>query len=474
MKTSFQWSILILLLTLTVACSEDDLTPISSDDEMGEVPSSEGNCSGAILPITEGGLPSGFDENNLTIESIQMPFPTLVFAIDEDEVYVIGGQPLGLDLYVNTILTGNPGQPDPNYISQFTPYVTRVNPTTLDTISATLSGGSGLPYLGGLAKHPNGYLYAVAQARIFKINPDDMSIVQSVDMPLPDAQTIYNGVNISSNGRLITKSTALSSFEQGQIFMLDENTLETISELEIQAGSPRLTFDCDTDGNEYIYHLNQDFTFRMIIKDDNIIIDETWQAAYDPYGDGFKTEPTSPRIFGNKVVYTTNTTFSSTRAMKLFFQDTDRTYSLENDTLDGFFMFSDTNTAGWDFNGLSVSSSTGIFIGLDQANGRIAAYSIDDNDQLQYLWEREYGISGRPFIAENTGMVYINDFNPEEGSDYLVVLDLFSGTELGRINTPGTTPSIASAAIGKNNDFYYCSNELGESLGFFHRVSLDQ
>ncbi len=71
-------------------------------------------------------------------------------------------------------------------------------------------------------------------------------------------------------------------------------------------------------------------------------------------------------------------------------------------------------------------------------------------------------------------MVYTNDFNSIEGVDYLVILDLFTGTELGRIPTPATKPSISQTRAGAYNDFYYCSNEPGQLLGYFHRVSLDE
>lgn len=136
-------------------------------------------------------------------------------------------------------------------------------------------------------------------------------------------------------------------------------------------------------------------------------------------------------------------------------------------------MFSDTLTAGYDFWGVTVNDETGVIVGQDQANGKIAAYSIDVNEQLQYLWERDYGISGQPFIVGSSEMLYTNDFNSIEGVDYLVILDLFTGTELGRIPTPATRPSISQTRVGAYNDFYYCSNEPGQLLGYFHRVSLD-
>lgn len=433
-----------------------------------------GQCSPTSSAFAPQGLPQGFDPTALTIESIQLPFPTLIEVADSNEVYVLGGQPVILDVFVNAILTGQPGIPNPVYYSQFTPYVVKVDPLTMDTMFLELSGGAGISYLGGIAKHPNGYLYAIAQARLFKIDPADMSILTTIDMPVQAGQPIiYNGVFITSSGLLVTKSTDIANPVQGQFFILDPNSLQILNQIALDAGTARLAFDCDSLGNEYIYHLNQEYTFRMLVVNDSLVVDTSWQAAYDPYGTGVNAEPTSPRLLNDIVAYTTNTSFNATEPMKIFWQRTGQSYSRYTDTLRGEYMFSDTLTAGYDFWGVTVNDETGVIVGQDQANGKIAAYSIDVNEQLQYLWERDYGISGQPFIVGSSEMLYTNDFNSIEGVDYLVILDLFTGTELGRIPTPATRPSISQTRVGAYNDFYYCSNEPGQLLGYFHRVSLD-
>ncbi|MEL6194665.1 MAG: T9SS type A sorting domain-containing protein [Bacteroidota bacterium] len=429
-------------------------------------------CNGPSSVQENTGLPAGFDLGTLVIESIELPFPSFIFPVDTHEVYVFGGQPLGLDLYKNIILTGEPGNPDLAYYAQFSPYVVKVDPETMDTVYLDLSGGSGIPYVGGLADHPNGYLYAVAQARIFQIDPVDMSIVNFIDMPVEDQSTVYNGLNVASNGLIITKSANFGEFSQGSFWVVDANSLEILSELKLEAGSARLSFDCDSLGNEYVYHLNQNFTFRMLVTEDSLIVDSTWIAAYAPYGPGNNTEPTSPKIANNRVHYTTNTSFAdATQAMKIFWQSTESSYSLEEDTLDGFFMFSDTITTGFDFFGLTLDEETGVIIGHDQANGKIAAYEISEQEELVYLWEKEVNVSSGTNIVE--GIVYVNDYNREEEVDYLLMLDLMSGAELGRIATPGTVPTISLPSPGYLGDIYFCSNEAGQPLGFFSRVSVD-
>lgn len=116
-------------------------------------------------------------------------------------------------------------------------------------------------------------------------------------------------------------------------------------------------------------------------------------------------------------------------------------------------------------------------VGQDQANGKISAYRINNTDELTYLWEREYAVSGSPFIVAttgSTGMVYTNHYDAVEETTYLIILDLITGNELGRVQTPATLPSISQTKVGAYNDFYYCSNESGQLLGYFHRVSLGE
>ncbi|MEM1003502.1 MAG: hypothetical protein AAGH46_12720, partial [Bacteroidota bacterium] len=417
------------------------------------------NCNGSILPEIDLGLSENFDRNALSIESIRLPYPVLTYPADSNEIYVIGGQPFSLDLFVNNILTGNSGVFNLPYYNLFDPYIVKIDPLTLDTMYLDISGGAGIPYVGGVVAHPNGFIYAIAEARLFKINPANMSIDNFVDLPLPNPVSIYNGVSVASNGNLITKSFILNDYTDGDFLMINPDNLQTIDQLNAEIGTARINFACDSVGNEYIYHINQNFTFRVQITIDSLIMDSSWQASYRPYGSANDTEPTSPRMLNNHVFYTTNTTPNATKAMKIFWQDRNLTYDVNSDTLESFFMFSDTVSSGFSFFGLTTDEETGIIIGLDQSNGKIAAYRIDSTNQLVYLWERSYGISSIPAIESNTGLVYLNDFDQTANVDYIVILDLFDGIELGRVITQGTVPSISNFVAGAYNDVYYCSNE---------------
>lgn len=425
--------------------------------------------------VVDAGLPLGFDSTDLKIESVQMPFPAFTYTRDSSEVFVFGGMPFLLDLYGRAIKTGEPGIPDPIYYSQFSPYLMKINPFNMDTLSVDLSGGNGFIYLGGALVHQNGFLYAVARARLFKIDPANMTILAMTDLPGTET-TIYNGLAVGANGKIITKSTVFdtTSTSDGLFVLVDPETLNIDYQLQAATASPRLTIYADSSGNEFLYHLNQDFTYRMRIFEDSLAFDTTWQAAYAPYGIIDNQEPTSPVIANNRVHYTTNTLFNVNNAMKIFWQSSLQNYNQHIDTLGGYFIFSDTTSPGWNFFHLSIDDTlTSIIIASDQANGKIAALKIDESEQLQYLWERDYKISARPAIVADREMVYLNHFDTSDGFDYFVILDLLTGSELGRIRTQAKNPTIATIAVGMNNDVYYCSNEQGSLLGYFHRIYVD-
>jgi len=429
--------------------------------------------------VVNAGLPAGFDPKRLRIESINMPFPTFTYTRDKDQVFVLGGVPYILDMYDSDIKTGDPGRPHPVYYNKSIPYLMKINPFTLDTLSVQLNGGLGSNYVGGALVHENGFVYAVVKAQLFKIDPSNMHILASLKLPLPGSgNTVYNGLAVSANGNIITKSTIFGTAKGDNSFILvDPDSMQIKFKLAQETASPRLTLSNDSLGNEYVYHLNLNYTYRMKILKDSLALDSLWMAAYAPYGTIDNEEPTSPVIAYNKVHYTTNTVFSADNAMKIFWQDTDRVYYNDRDTLGGKYMFKDTIKAGYNFFHLSIDDVvTKIIIGSDQGNGTIAGLRINDSNKLEHIWEKNYNLSARPAIVADRKMVYLNHFehsSDSEGSDYFIVLDLETGKELARIKTPATSPTIATVVVGMNNDVYYCSNEPGTKKGFFHRFYID-
>jgi hypothetical protein len=415
--------------------------------------------------VTNCGFTSNFDTNQVNYSNISLPFPVFSYSRDSNEVFVIGGCPLILYNYGAAIETGIASSPSSSYNSLFDPYIARLNTDSMTAQILTLSGGNAAPYIGGAVIHANGFIYTIAAGRLFKLQSNPFQEVTAVNLPSSGLAQLnfYNGLAVSRSGRIIAKTYNQVS-GQGYFFLLDENNLNIIYQLSLSMASPRLTVDVNNN-REYIYHLNQTETYRIEIRNDSLIPDNTWTAAYDPYNDNSTDEPTSPVIANGKVFYTTNTLYSATRAMKIFWQNKGLSFNSNVDTLGGFYLHSDTTISGWSFFHLSVDDTiSGIIIGNDQGSGKICAGIIDSNNNYQVLWERNLKTSARPVIVADRNLVYVNDF--VNGYDYLVVLDLLSGQEKGRIKTDATKPTIGTIIITPDDNIIYASNEYGSNNGF--------
>jgi hypothetical protein len=118
---------------------------------------------------------------------------------------------------------------------------------------------------------------------------------------------------------------------------------------------------------------------------------------------------------------------------------------------------------GWSFSGLAADEASGIFIGVDQANGLFNAFRLTEGGDIEVLWQHEQIIGSGVNIVSDRGMLYANDY--VDGSLHLVVRDLFTGEELLRVPTPATRASIGSIVLTENGDVYMAANEPGQPTG---------
>lgn len=417
--------------------------------------------------VVNGGLPQNFDTARVRLSSISLPYPVFTYTRAANEIFVLGGTPYLLDTYVKVLETGTAPAPNLACYAQFTPYLARFNPSTNQVVQVALAGGIGSPYVGGALMHANGLVYAVAKGRLFKIAPATMTVLGFVDLPVVGSafQTNYNGLAVTDNGRLVLKAFGATN---GVFVLVDQNNLTVLNRITIPNGSPRLCLAKEPNGRLYLYHLTQTQTFRLEIRNDTLIPDANWTAAYNPYHDGSVAEPLSPVVFDQKVVYTTNTVYTATRPTKFFWQTTNQNYSSLRDTLRGQFPTADSLTTGFSFFHLNVDDTLSRNIVInDQGAHRICAVRLVGQSLLR-LWSRPYNTSAKPAIVADRGLLYINDFR--NGRDYLVVLNLLTGAEVYRVRTPALHPTIATIIVGTQNDVYYASNEPYQAQGFLHRI----
>lgn len=110
-----------------------------------------------------------------------------------------------------------------------------------------LDRGNTANYTGGLLMHADGYVYAVSQCVIYKIDPVRMKIVKSFDLPkagnsLTSFWTTYNGLQVLNNGELVLKGFHLlnNSELDGYLLLVDPETLQIDIKQKMRVSSARL------------------------------------------------------------------------------------------------------------------------------------------------------------------------------------------------------------------------------------------
>jgi haloalkane dehalogenase len=407
------------------------------------------------------GFPRDITIDDVVVETIDMPYPALLYTRAPEELFIMGGMPFGIDRYVS-LMDGLPaGQ------NETAPYLAKYNTLTGELININLDQGTTIPYLGGALMHINGYIYAVSQSYLYKIEPASMTIEASVELPATSPATVYNGLLTSSTGELILKSLSFMGGES-EILLVDPDTLETTFTTSCACASPRLSLALDENGVEHMYHLNREKTFRYIVESGSLTLDPNWIASFDPDGTGINQEPTSPVIVDGRVYYTTNTNIDAELPMRVFWQDVNAVYTPEMPPLTGPLIFEGVEGAGWSFSGIAADEASGIFTGVDQANGLINAFRPLENGEIEVLWQHEQIIGSGVNIVSDRGMVYANDY--VDGFLHLVVRDLVTGQELLRVPTPATRASIGSIVLTENGDVYMAANEPGQSTGLLIHI----
>lgn len=484
MKTAAVRMALLVTLASLVACSGGSNDPVADeppptegpatdvgvdpDDLVGyraslyptHYPTERKNLNGSNT-LRNVGLPRDARLEDLEIDRIDMPYPSLMYTRNRNEIFVFGGTSLIIENYVEQI----DGQPTGDNVSA--PYLAKLDPTTDELTTVPLDRGKGLPYLGGALVHEDGFVYVISQAHLYKFEPETMDIVESIELPVRDEGTVYNGLITSRTGELIVKGVSFQSGD-AELLLIDGGTMEVTFRLPCDCATPRMALAVDDNDIEHLYHLNTEQTFRYIVEPGRLTLDPSWVADYAPDGPDVSEEPTSPVIFGDRVFYTTNTAPRASLPMRVFWQDVNATYGPDSPPLTGRLMFDDpANGAGWSFSGLASDEVNGVLLGNDQGRGLINAFTVDDGG-LDLLWQHEANVSTAGGVVTDRQMVYVTDY--VDGSNHLVVLDLMTGEELLRIPSPATRATIGTILLTPDNEVFLSCNEPGQTTGFLVRM----
>jgi hypothetical protein len=432
-----------------------------------------------------GGLPASLDGVQLSNASVALPItPTWGYTRTRDQIFVIGGSPFSLDVFTR-LIQGASRADLPALVTESmqraesaTPYVARIDPGTMTATRLDLDRGTTVNYPGGLLVHQNGFLYAVAQGRVFKIDPDALTIVASAALPLvpgPDGQpnryTAFNGMQATANGDLILKGwPTLGADSPGLLLRVSPDTLDVMAQLQsADVAAARLTIAV-TDGKEFLYHPGKTASMRFELTPTAFTLDTSWTAPYRAEGPG-SSDASSDVYLGRGVVFADNTIFTATTPMRLF------AHPVVGGGLTSTQAFA-SDAAGWDFYMvLGDPFKSGVVVVEDELNGQIAAYrACGGGTAVQKMWETNaYRVTAGAAIAWDRGHLYVDDrrcTTPTDCELSLVVLDLETGRELARTRVAGTEPSIGQIFIGTQDDVYFPTTDANKANGYLNRVSV--
>ena len=443
---------------------------------------------------TQGGLPDGVASADLVATSVEVPpFPVLGYTRG-DHVYVLGGSPSSMELYTNLILRGESSEASPDLLElaaehfigkQATPYVAKIDPSTMTAEILELTEGSTLNYIGAMVMHENGWIYAVSQSVLYKIDADAFSIEDTLELPLMmkdgevDENTTYNSMMIKADGQLVLKGAdileqAEGKTTQGILLLVDPDELAITARTDSDSvGTPRLTIAVE-DGRELLYHSTGNVSNRFVIIDDGFELDDSWTATYRPADQSGTQGASSPVYMGGSdaVVFSNNTLpFGVTTPMLLYGQPT----TADVGSVLGQQAFDNPNPQiNWYLVAADPFVSNMVVV-EDQLNGLVAGWRLGEDASLTKVWESDaYRVSAGNAIAYPQGHVYVDDRRCDEDGEnctaWLIVLDIETGDLLAEVQVAGSLPSNSQIFVG-SDAVYYIATEADSPHGYITRVA---
>ena len=429
--------------------------------------------------VLNAGLPANFDPATLQVKTAPLNLPSWGYTRNADEVFVIGGSPFVLNTFTQAIKTGQSASGLASTLSDMfssvVPYVAKVNPLTMATQSTPLTRGFTANYTGGLLIHQNGYVYAVSQAVLYKLNPTSMQIEASIGLPLIGTNwatqywTTYNGLQVLASGELVIKGFDLidSVNVPGWLLLVNPDTLKVDVQQAMAVSSARLTIQQNADGTAYLYHVNALDSLRFKVSASGFQLDTAWTRSYRADKDG-STQASSPMLFGalGQIVFANNTAPGATVPIKLYTQSTTGTVS------GGLAAKAAFSKALPGYNFFMVGGDpfqSQLVIYYDPLNNLLSAQKVGADGSLTPVWERSsYKVSASPALVPDRNLLYVDDYR--DGRDWLIVLELSTGRELAALKLAAQLPTIGTIFPGMNNDVYLLSTEAGTANGLISRI----
>ncbi|MBI2704530.1 MAG: hypothetical protein HYX32_04470 [Actinobacteria bacterium] len=342
-----------------------------------------------------------------------------------------------------------------------TSWVERIHPESLETLRRTddLPGGPFWP--GGLAAHANGSLYATYGRWCHRLDPHSLKVMSARELP---RDRPYNSLVITSSGHLVMKDIGgargggleLPGGAHGsELVVLDPENLDILATHELPEGSiARLSADGDTVDAVGVTRVRRR---RWDLRNATHTPDDTWSPLYRQHegqtfgwdivladGSGwFLDNGEGSAQFGG--CFRGKTASSAPLHLVRVSLDDDTTTLTEVCGEPG----------GLIVNPPSIDTTRKIVVGYDSGHGVMTAWRYRETSTvLEHLWTREQNHAGHMLSYPETGELVTYDYDQGRALDQVVVLDMATGEEKARVDTPSPIQSVVFPCAGWGRDVY--------------------
>jgi hypothetical protein len=323
-------------------------------------------------------------------------------------------------------------------------------------------------YPGVLSALRDGYLYQIYGYRLAKLNAQDGTVVQKVELPTLAAQrdTSYNGLDALPDGTLIAKTVYREAGCENQGFSafldcdnpnnvpnslvvaIDPRKLEVIGVVEApEFIGGRLT-TAHFEGKDYVYLAGTTTAFRYLYENGQFTLDDSWEPG-QIYKKG-QTSSTAMVVMNDWVILQTNATPAKRPLSVIAINQSDARRQFAAQPFADF-----PSPKGYPKSispsAVSVDATQNRIYALDAGPGRIGALELSD-EGLDTIWTEPQrtteflALIGPPDRRVVVG-TEIPPGQPLRGNthDFVVWRDAATGRELAR--TPQPLPAISTGSM---------------------------
>ncbi|MCP4753063.1 MAG: hypothetical protein GY866_19415, partial [Proteobacteria bacterium] len=367
-----------------------------------------------------------------------MKSPLMVILRDPGEVYV---------MWMHAIKARIFGRP-------LTCDIERIDPETLKTVKKSPKLLGGPFWAGGFGIHKNGDLYVNNGRWVHRLDPD-CALKGSYKLPV---NLPYNTLLFLDNGIIVTKS--YTSEINSVISFLDPETLQPVCD-HVNMPEPSISRISTSGNTTYIVGTKSIFRYNWDEKKSVPVFDQKWNFNY--IGDSRHDFGWDPVVDDENVWFMDNgrnTMMSSIIACMVDAGVNASPMNLVRVNLEDSSDHTIQPVSGLPYGSCTnppfFAPDKNIFVGYDSPNSVVKAWRWQKASRtLDPLWEKSpFCPGGHMLYFPDSGELVLNDFKRWKG-DSIVVLDLESGVEKGRVRAKNMAQGLAFSAPGWKRDVYY-------------------